>query len=216
MSDVYKLSTGCDIVGNVLKNWKYIAVIVMMAYSGFSAPQKDEKAGFFLAGVVDTKSIAGSQEREKQLISMLDALSSASSELAVESSELAAEVNRLIAESGISPARAASLRLKAQSVIRLAGKVASVSDSSRESSRKVLSKCRIVAVNPKLGIVAIEAGARHGVFKGMVFHTLPGNPQASLRITMTHPDISAAEVISGSINQLGAGMSVSAVENRKR
>ena len=78
-------------MGNVLKNWKYIAVIVMMACSGFSAPQKDEKAGFFLAGVVDTKSIAGSQEREKQLISMLDALSSASSELAVESSELAAE-----------------------------------------------------------------------------------------------------------------------------
>ena len=88
MSDVYKLSTGCVIVGNVLKNWKYIAVIVMMACSGFSAPQKDEKAGFFLAGVVDTKSIAGSQEREKQLVSMLDALSSASSELAVESSVL--------------------------------------------------------------------------------------------------------------------------------
>ena len=82
MSDVYKLSTGCVIVGNVLKNWKYIAVIVMMACTGSSAPLKDEKAGFFLAGVVDTKSIAGSQEREKQLISMLDALSSASSELA--------------------------------------------------------------------------------------------------------------------------------------
>ena len=181
-----------------------------------AAEEKKESVNYFLAGIIDNQKNLSSTEREKQLVSLLDELANTSAALAVESSDLANEVERLISESGINPARAAALRLKAQNVNRLAGKTASLTESSNSDSRKTLAKCHILAVNRELGIVAIEAGARHGVFKGMVFHTLPGNPHAELRVTVTGANICGAIVVKGSINQLGSGMTVSAVENRSR
>ena len=179
-------------------------------------PQNQKgKTVYFLASLVDSKKIADPSDREKQLIAILDNLERKSSMLAIESSDLAIEVERIINESGISPARAAALRLKAQSVKRLAGQVAVISENNQKSSKQLLKECRIISVNKELGVVAIEAGARHGVFKGMVVHTLPGNPPAELRISVTRPDISAAVVTSGDINALGSGMSISAIENRK-
>ena len=124
------------------------------------------------------------------------------------------EIENIINESGISPARSAALRLKAQQVKRLAGQVAVITENNHKSSQQVLKECRIISINKELGIVAIEAGAHHGVFKGMVFHTLPGNPPAELKITITRPDISGAAVTKGDINQLGSGMRISAIESR--
>ena len=201
-------------------NCKYIVLLAVFASSFIllSAEKKkeNENANYFLAAVIDNKNISAPSEREKQLVAMLDDLANTSSSLAIESSELARDVEQLISESGINPARAAALRLKAQSVTRLAGKVALITENNAPDSRKTLAKCRIIAVNKELGIVAIEAGARHGVFKGMVFHTMPGEPQAELRICVTRSDVSGAVVTRGNIDQLGVGMGISAVENRGR
>lgn len=176
---------------------------------------QESNTAYFLAALVDCKKIESPTAREKQLVAILDNLERKSSMLAIESSDLAMEIENIINESGISPARAAALRLKAQSIKRLAGQVAVITESNQKSSPQMLRECRILAVNKELGIVAIEAGSRHGVFKGMVFHTMPGNPAAEFRISATRPDISAATVIKGDINQLGSGMSITAVENRK-
>lgn len=175
---------------------------------------KDSNADYFLASVVDCRKIETPSAREKQLVAILDHLEQKSCSLAIESSDLATEIENIINESGISPARAAALRLKAQQVKRLAGQVAVITENSQKSSQQVLKECRIISINKELGIVAIEAGARHGVFKGMVFHTLPGNPPAELKITITRPDISGAAVTKGDINQLGSGMRISAVAKK--
>lgn len=175
----------------------------------------DENSGYFLASLLDSRKLVPPSAREKQLVAILDNLEKASSMLAIESSDLAMEIEQIINESGISPARSAALRLKAQSVKRLAGQVAVITENEQKTSPQLLRECRIISVNKELGIVAIEAGARHGVFKGMVFHTLPGNPPAELRVSITRPDISAAIVTKGDISQLGSGMSISALEGRK-
>ena len=195
-------------------NCKYFILFSILLNSFTAVSAEKENTGFFLAGIIDNKKILSQDEREKQLVALLDSLSSASSSLAVESSELAKEINAIISESAIPPARAAALRLKAQSVTMLAGKVAVLTEIPRQNHRKILTNCRIVAVNRELNIVAIEAGVRHGVFNGMIFHTLPGEPYAELRITATREDVSGAIVVKGSINQLGTGMRVSAVESR--
>jgi hypothetical protein len=176
--------------------------------------KKNSNAGYFLTALIDCRKIEAPSAREKQLVSILDHLERKSCQLAIESSDLSAEIENIINESGISPARAAALRLKAQQVKRLAGQVAVITESKHKSSQQVLKECRIISINKELGIVAIEAGANHGVFKGMVFHTLPGNPPAELKISITRPDISGATVTKGDINQLSSGMRISAVESR--
>ena len=177
--------------------------------------KSDSTARWFLAGAADTKSIQSSAEREKQLVAILDSLCRESNQLAIESSELANEVLAILPDSGVSPARAARLRLKIDEVRRQAGKVALRTESAKKTPTELLAKCRILTVDRVNGIVAIEAGSSHGVFKGMVFKNLPSE-NIALKILMTRPDISAAQVISGSIDQLSAGMIVSAVEHRKK
>lgn len=200
----------------ILSNCKYLILFAFLTAVPQlpAAGEKKETANYFLAGIIDEKNISTPSEREKQLIALLDALTATSSTLAVESSDLAKEFEQLISESGINPARAAALRLKAQSVTRLAGKVALMTENTPENAKKTLKKCRILAVNKELGIVVIEAGAIHGVFKGMVFNTLPGEAPAELRVSVTRPEVSGAVVIKGSINQLGPGMGVTAVERK--
>ena len=175
---------------------------------------KDENSGYFLASLLDSRKLKPPSAREKQLVAILDNLERTSSMLAIESSDLALEIEQIITESGISPARAAALRLRAQSVKRLAGQVAVITENNQKTSSQQLRQCRIISVNKELGIVALEAGSRHGVFKGMVFHTLSGNPAVELRVSITRPDISGAVVTKGDINLLGSGMSISALEGR--
>ena len=175
----------------------------------------DSRTRWFLAGTADTRSIQHPEEREKQLVAILDALSKESSKLAVESSELANEILAILPDCGISPARAARLRLKIDEVRRQAGKVALRTESAKKTPAELLAKCRILSVDRTNGIVAIEAGSSSGAFKGMVFKNIPGE-NVTLKIIMTRPDISAARVTAGSIEQLSAGMVVSAVEHRKK
>lgn len=208
---MYNRKTTADI-SNVLG----ICTVLLVFLTPLCAQNKAENdKNWFLAGAADTKSIQSSAEREKQLVSILDALCSESNKLAVESSELANEILEILPDSGVSPARAARLRLKIDEVRRQAGRVALRTDSAKKTPAEMLAKCRILTIDRNNGIVAIEAGSSHGVFRGMVFKNLPAE-NVALKIVMTRPDISAAKVISGSIDQLSAGMSVSAVEHRKK
>ena len=191
------------------------AVVFTCGTSAKTAKQARESARWFLTAAADRGKMDNSSVREKQLVSILDELARSSGELAVESSDLAREMQRLIAESGVSPARAASLRIKTERVIRLAGNVAAVTEGSRRSSSEVLARCRILAINPELNLVAIEAGSRSGVFKGMVFKTIDTVTPVELRISITNPDISGAVIVKGKMSDLAPGMSVTAIEHRK-
>ena len=213
----------CDMIISVkISILLSVCMISAALFSPLSAAEKkgekkpDEAARWFLAGAADKGRMDKSSTREKQLVSMLDELAKASGELAVESSDLALELQKLIAETGVSPARAASLRIKAERVIRMARSVAAVTEGTRRTPGETLAKCRILAINPKLALVAIEAGSRSGVFKGMVFKTLDTENPVELRISITHPDISGAVVVKGSMSDLAPGMSVTAIEHRNR
>ena len=175
----------------------------------------DADTRWFLAGAADTASLENSAQREKQLVALLDSLCNESSKLAVESSELANEILAILPDSGVSPARAARLRLKIEEVCRQAGKVALKTESAKKTPAELLAKCRILTVDRNRGLVAIEAGSSSGAFKGMVFQTVSGE-KVALTVLMTRPDISAAQVTAGNIDQLSPGMTVSAVEHRKK
>ena len=193
-----------------------ICTIMLLSLTPLCAQNKTESdKNWLLAGAADTKSLQSSAEREKQLVSILDALCRESNKLAVDSSELANEILEILPDSGVNPARAARLRLKIDEVRRQAGRVALRTDSAKKTPAEMLARCRILTIDRNNGIVAIEAGSSHGVFRGMVFKNLPSE-KVALKIVMTRPDISAAKVIYGSIDQLSAGMSVSAVEHRKK
>lgn len=193
-----------------------IYVIFLLCLLPLCAEEKvDSNSRWFLAGTADTRGIQDSAAREKQLVAILDALCKESNKLAVESSELASEILAILPDSGVSPARAARLRLKIDEVQRQAGKVALRTESAKKTPAELLAKCRILTVDRTNRIVAIEAGSSSGAFKGMVFKNIPGG-NVTLKIVMTRPDISAAIVTAGNIDQLSAGMTVSAVEHRKK
>ena len=108
------------------------------------------------------------------------------------------------------------LKIKIEELKHRAARVALLTSTPSQSNREVLEKCRIIAINNKLKLVAIEAGSRHGVFRGMVFKTIPPAPTASIRVSQSLPGISSAVVIKGSIDHLSIGTCVTAIEHRRQ
>ena len=90
---------------------------------------------------------------------------------------------------------------------RSAAKVNSITDTVNTKEDLLLKNVRVIAIKYELGMVIISAGALHGVFPGMNF--VSANGKVVLRVLDTRSMISGALPVSGSLNDLVPGSTVS-------
>ncbi len=149
--------------------------------------------------------------REEQLSEQLRRERALGGTLALEAVAFSELAERCIVDWEQGKAPDPRLALASESLRKL-GRRFIVMTADGEKSRE-LERCRILAVNSKLSFVLLPVGIRQGAFNGLVYRT--GKGTTTLRIVGVRPDVAAAVVVSGSMDDLAPGMEVATESTRE-
>ena len=160
-----------------------------------------------VAGLSAAGTVSGSSAREDRLVEAIGEITKSGRELAVLALEFRDEVDAVLKQLPSGSLEAARLRLKGETLGNASRKFSAM--AGWESAKRTADRCRILAVDPVLGVVVLPVGAAHGVFGGLVFHVpgkSPAEPAATLRVVTTRALTAAAVVTGGDIRTLSPGM----------
>lgn len=160
-----------------------------------------------VAGLSAAGSDPGARAREDRLVEAIGEITKSGRELAILALEFRDEADAARKLLPAGSLEAARLRLKGEALYAASRKFNTIT-GWRLSGQKA-AHCRILSVDPALGIVVLPAGAVHGVFSGLVFR-VPGKSPAeqpvTLRVVSARAVTSAAVVTGGDIRTLSPGM----------
>ena len=145
-------------------------------------------------------------DREQRLMTGMKILAEASGNMVLKTMELAEQLRPKLNLLPLSSAERVRLTMALEELERNAAKVNSITDTVNADEARLLGNVRIMAVKYELGMAVLSAGALHGVFPGMTF--VSANGKVTLRVVDTRSMISGALPISGSLNDLVPGSSV--------
>ena len=170
----------------------------------------------FLAAVADLGEFSSSKEREALLLTRLSVLCRDGETLAVKSAEAVAEMRRILRDLPVDTARRARLQLLLDDLERQAGIFAALIADPPRDPAAALRVCRVLAVNPELGILLVDIGFRQGAFVGLVLRGGSGDRKVDIRLEDVRSGVSAAAVMKGSLSDVMPGMVFNAETRVKR
>lgn len=160
-----------------------------------------------VAGLSAAGRFSGAPAREDRLVEAIGEITKSGRELAILALEFRDEVDAVLKQLSVGGLEAARLRLKDEALQAASRKFSAM--AGWELGRRAADRCRILAVDPVLGVVVLPVGAAHGIFGGLVFH-VPGKSPAdkvvTLKVVTTRALTSAAVVTGGDIRTLSPGM----------
>lgn len=160
-----------------------------------------------VAGLSAAGNDPGAGAREDRLVEAIGEITKSGRELALLALEFRDEVDaarKLLPAGSLETAR---LRLKGEALFAASRKFNTM--TGWQLTGGPAARCRILGVDPALGIVVLPMGACHGMFSGLVLHVPGKSPAASpvtLRVITARATTSAAVVTGGDIRTLSPGM----------
>ncbi|MDD3886432.1 MAG: hypothetical protein PHI35_06150 [Victivallaceae bacterium] len=178
---------------------------------------KSKRLRLWLAGAVDDEKLNATAQGEN-LLRDLALTRRRGDMLAIRAAEFVDEMRRTISGLPLSQVRRAELGMKLDDLAEAARSFAALKLSAGDGdgpgeSGEPLERCRVLAVDLESRLAALSVGASDGAFRGLVYRA-GADGKVVLRIINVRSQVSAAEVISGSIDMLSPGMA--AVLNTKR
>lgn len=159
-----------------------------------------------VADLLATGKLSGASAREAILVEAIGTIIKSGQELALLSMEFCNEADAIVKSLPAGNLEGVRLRLKIDEVRSASRKFSTASRWSLNV--KPVSRCRIMAVNTKLGFVVLPVGYLHGVFNGLTFY-VPGKTTGAkpivLRVFATRSNVAAAQVADGDIRTLSPG-----------
>ena len=168
------------------------------------------KLDLWLAGVADTGAVTPAERREELLLTRLSEFSRQGSELALGTVSFCDEIRKLLAELPLGAARRARLSLRIDELESAARTFVAASENGARDPIAALKKCRVLAIDRKLGVAVISVGALDGVAPGSIFKD--GADTLSLRVVAVRRRVAAAIPTRGKLADLTVGAELSALD----
>ena len=168
------------------------------------------KLDLWLAGVADTGEVTPADRREELLLTRLSEFSRQGSELALGTVAFCDEIRKLLGELPLGAARRARLSLRIDELESAARTFVAAAESASRDPIAALKNCRVLAIDRKLGVAVISAGALDGVAPGIVFKD--GSGAISLRVVAVRRRVAAAVPLQGKLADLTVGAVLSALD----
>ena len=169
-----------------------------------------DKLDLWLAGVADTGEVTPAERREEMLLIRLSEFSRQGSELALGTVAFCDEIRKLLGELPLGAARRARLSLQIDELESAARTFVAASENASRDPIAALKNCRVLAVDRKLGVAVLSAGALDGVAPGILFKS--GDGAVSLRVVAVRRRVAAAVPVGGKLSDLAVGGEVSALD----
>lgn len=164
-----------------------------------------------VAGLSAAGSDSGARAREDRLVEAIGEITKSGRELALLALEFRDEVDAARKHLPAGSLEAARLRLKGEALFAASRRFNTM--AGWQLAGGSADRCRILAVEPALGVVVLPVGAAHGVFCGLVLRVpgkSPAEPPVTLKVVSTRAITSAAVVTGGDIRTLSPGMEAAA------
>ncbi len=157
----------------------------------------------WLGSAADAGKQLPSGERELRQMRTIETLSASGIALVLKAGEVSRQLRPFLKP--LSPAERAQILLRLEELEAAASAFSLVADRLENTP---LERCRVLAVNPDLGVVALSAGAAAGAAPGMIYR----RDGFELRLISVRPYASAAVVQKGNLADLIPGMEFSSCE----
>lgn len=160
------------------------------------------------AGIVETLTPTYLSAREAELLDTLVLLQNTCRNMLLKSAALCDMIQKSLPQMKLDGVESARLKLAADELSEWNGTLAVLLTPRRPE--KGFDNCRILEINPELGVAILDVGYRNGARVNMCLTAGEGERAIPLRIVAIRPWVSAAETSPDRIGELGVGMQVRA------
>lgn len=160
-----------------------------------------------VSGMLASGKVQPPAERLEQLMSLIASLARSGGRLAILSTEFCTEVDPVLKQMPKNDDRTLRLKLKQEELQAESRKFSALARWSPDQGN--VKRCRLLAVEPELGLAVLPVGLNQGVTSGLLFHLKgksPGEQPIKLRVVYARPELAAATVVEGKISDLAPGM----------
>jgi len=157
----------------------------------------------WLGGMADAGKRLSASDREMRQLRAIETLASSGIALVLKAGEVSRQLRTFLTP--LSPAERAQILLRLEE-LEAAARGFNLAADLWENPR--LEHCRVLAVNPELGVVALSVGAFSGAAPGMVYR----RDGFEVRLISVRPYASAAVVQKGVLKDIFPGMEFSSSE----
>jgi len=159
----------------------------------------------WMANAASAGANLSSSEREQYSLRIINEMMLRGKELAMRADNISTQLRRSLDTLPLKPAQRVRLVLRLDELDGAVRQYISFVTGSGKTDA-----CRVISFDRNLGIAVLSAGIEQGFSPGMVFQPAGKKSDLRLRIISVRPGIAAAELISGSWNEVVSGMAVTA------